>query len=106
MFYEQIVLDVHEFIEGDVKVNLIDEQQLVVEGRVQKKEGNSSSSNTFRRIFALPGDTDMTAIMPVISADGILTITAPKMVGLCCLPSFFFNGHREFYMLKGIHVHM
>ncbi|XP_047474766.1 uncharacterized protein LOC125029066 isoform X2 [Penaeus chinensis] len=75
----KIVLDVHDFVEGDVKVNLIDEQQLVVEGRMEKKEGNSSSSNTFRRIFTLPGDTDMTAIMPVISADGILTITAPKM---------------------------
>lgn len=88
-----------------MKVNLIDEQQLVVEGRVEKKEGNSSSSNTFRRIFTLPGDTDMTAIMPVISADGILTITAPKMVDLCYLLSFC-NDHTEFYMLMLIHIHV
>ncbi|XP_042889967.1 uncharacterized protein LOC122264926 isoform X2 [Penaeus japonicus] len=79
----KIVLDVHDFMHGDVKVKVVDERELVVEGRVEKKEEGSSSvsSQSFRRRFSLPHRTDMTCITSVISSDGILTITAPKMVG-------------------------
>ncbi|XP_047474185.1 uncharacterized protein LOC125028746 [Penaeus chinensis] len=76
----KIVLDVHDFMCGDVKVKVLDEEELLVEGHVEKKEEGSSSvsSHSFRRYFSLPQHTDMTAITSVMSADGILTISAPK----------------------------
>ncbi|XP_042889977.1 uncharacterized protein LOC122264934 [Penaeus japonicus] len=79
----KIVLDVHDFMHGDVKVKVVDERELVVEGRVEKKEegGSSVSSQSFRRRFSLPHRTDMACITSVISSDGILIINAPKMVG-------------------------
>ncbi|XP_042893942.1 uncharacterized protein LOC122267835 [Penaeus japonicus] len=79
----KIVLDVQDFMGGDVKVKVLDEKELLVEGRVEKKEEGSLSlsSHSFRRRFTLPQDTDMTAITSVMSSDGILTITAPTMNG-------------------------
>ncbi|XP_063586822.1 uncharacterized protein LOC134764177 [Penaeus indicus] len=78
----KIVLDVYDFMRGDVKVKVVDEKELVVEGRVEKEEGSSSvSSHSFRRRFSLPHHTDMTHITSVMSSDGILTITAPKTAG-------------------------
>nr|XP_027219787.1 uncharacterized protein LOC113812152 isoform X2 [Penaeus vannamei] len=79
----KIVLDVHDFMAGDVKVKVVDERELLVEGRVEKKEEGSSSlsSYSFRRRFTLPQHTDMTAITSVMSSDGILTITAPAKNG-------------------------
>ncbi|XP_063586539.1 uncharacterized protein LOC134764004 [Penaeus indicus] len=78
----KIVLDVYDFMRGDVKVKVVDEKELVVEGRVEKEEGSSSvSSHSFRRRYSLPHRTDMTHITSVMSSDGILTITAPKTAG-------------------------
>ncbi|XP_047474768.1 uncharacterized protein LOC125029067 isoform X2 [Penaeus chinensis] len=76
----KVVMDVHDFMGGDVKVKVVDEKDLVVEGSVEKKEGGSSvSSHSFRRRFSLPRLTDLSAIDSVMSSDGILTITTPKI---------------------------
>ncbi|XP_047474764.1 uncharacterized protein LOC125029065 [Penaeus chinensis] len=76
----KIVLDMHDFMGGDVKVKVVGEKELVVEGRMEKEEGSSSmSAQAFRRRFSLPHLTDMTAITSVMSSDGILTITVPKV---------------------------
>ncbi|ROT62327.1 hypothetical protein C7M84_019872 [Penaeus vannamei] len=68
----QIVLDMHDFVDGDVKVKLMGEKELLVEAL------SAGSSRTFRRSFSLPESTDMTSITPVMSSDGILTITVTK----------------------------
>ncbi|XP_047474774.1 uncharacterized protein LOC125029069 isoform X2 [Penaeus chinensis] len=76
----KVVMDVHDFMGGDVKVKVVGEKDLVVEGSVEKKEGGSSvSSHSFRRLFSLPRLTDLSAINSVMSSDGILTITSPKI---------------------------
>ncbi|XP_069981333.1 protein lethal(2)essential for life-like [Penaeus vannamei] len=76
----KIVLDMHDFMGGDVKVKVVGEKELVVEGRMEKEEGRSSmSAHSFRRRFSLPHLTDMTAITSVMSSDGILTITVPEV---------------------------
>ncbi|XP_037777334.1 uncharacterized protein LOC119574245 [Penaeus monodon] len=76
----KVVMDVHDFMSGDVKVKVVGEKDLVVEGSVEKKEGGSSvSSHSFRRRFSLPRLTDLSAIDSVMSSDGILTITTPKI---------------------------
>nr|XP_027233887.1 uncharacterized protein LOC113825269 [Penaeus vannamei] len=48
------------------------EKELLVEAL------SAGSSRTFRRSFSLPESTDMTSITPVMSSDGILTITVTK----------------------------
>ncbi|XP_042893939.1 uncharacterized protein LOC122267832 [Penaeus japonicus] len=76
----KITMDVHAFLDGKVKVRVVGEKELLVEGCLEKPEGRSSiSSHSFRRRFSLPHLTDMTAITSAMSSDGILTITAPKL---------------------------
>lgn len=70
----QIVLDVHDFMNGEMKVKVVGERELAVEGRLD-------DNRSFKRCFSLPQNTDMEAITSVMSADGILTITAPRKVG-------------------------
>ena len=77
----QIVIDVQNFVAGEVKVKMSGERELVVEGRAETKIGDwSVSSNSFRRRFCLPTNTDVAAVSAVLSDDGILTITAPRKV--------------------------
>lgn len=58
---------------GDIQARVVDEKELVIEGRVVKSEGTSSeTSHSFRRSFSLPQYTDITSVM---SLDGILTVT-------------------------------
>nr|XP_027233916.1 alpha-crystallin A chain-like [Penaeus vannamei] len=66
---------------GDLKVKVAGETEVVVEGRVERREEGSSSvsSYSFRRRFSLPEHIDMTAITCIMSSDGILTISASKM---------------------------
>ena len=73
-------MDVREFMTGDVKVKVVDEDEVVVEGSVEQQNGGSESKQSFRRSFTFPGlvkDADITSTM---SVDGILTITVPKKV--------------------------
>ncbi|KAG0725432.1 Heat shock protein 22 [Chionoecetes opilio] len=70
----KIVLDVQDFVNGEMKVKVVGELELAVEGRLD-------DNRTFRRCFTLPQNTDMDAIASVMSADGILTITAPQKGG-------------------------
>ncbi|XP_042240681.1 serine-rich adhesin for platelets-like [Homarus americanus] len=77
----KIVVDVHDFMDGEVKVKIVGEKEVLVEGHVEKtKNGSSASSHSFRRQFILPHMTNMEAVTAVLSSDGILTITAPKIV--------------------------
>ncbi|XP_063586986.1 protein lethal(2)essential for life-like [Penaeus indicus] len=72
----KVVLDVHDFKSGDVKVR-VEENQVVVEGRVEKEEDESMKS--FYRRFNFPGKVNMEAVASAMSSDGVLTITAPKI---------------------------
>ncbi|KAK7067254.1 hypothetical protein SK128_020019 [Halocaridina rubra] len=76
----KIVLDVHDFKEGDLKVKVVGDRELLVEGtRAKKDEGASAiSTQKFSRRFSLPLEVDVAAIDSVMSSDGVLTITAPK----------------------------
>ncbi|KAK7067256.1 hypothetical protein SK128_020021 [Halocaridina rubra] len=80
----KIVLDVHDFSEGDVKVKVIGEREVLVEGQIEnkKEEASSVSMGKFSRRFLLPDDVDVDAISSVMSQDGILTIVAPKKKNL------------------------
>nr|XP_027228837.1 protein lethal(2)essential for life-like [Penaeus vannamei] len=74
----KVVLDVHDFKSGDVKVR-VEDNQVVVEGRVEKEEGDYKSLKSFCRCFNFPGKVDMEAVTSAMSSDGVLTVTAPKI---------------------------
>lgn len=75
------MVDVQDFINGgDVSVKTLDEVEIVVEGRVQRKVGNTTSTKSFKRTFILP-DIVPESITSVVSSDGVLIIKALKKVG-------------------------
>ncbi|XP_069981188.1 protein lethal(2)essential for life-like [Penaeus vannamei] len=74
----KVVLDVHDFKSGDVKVR-VEDNQVVVEGCVEKEEGDFKSMKSFCRRFNFPGKVDMEAVTSAMSSDGVLTVTAPKI---------------------------
>uniref|UniRef100_A0A0P4WJG0 SHSP domain-containing protein n=1 Tax=Scylla olivacea TaxID=85551 RepID=A0A0P4WJG0_SCYOL len=76
--YHKIVVDVQDFINGgEVSVKTLDEVEIVVEGRVQRKVGNTTSTKSFKRTFILP-DIVPESITSVVSSDGVLIIKALK----------------------------
>ena len=72
------MLDIHDFLEGDIKVELTDEQELVVKGKIENK--SNASFAQFKKSFNLSQIGKKEDISAVISDDGILTITVPKEV--------------------------
>ncbi|KAK7081771.1 hypothetical protein SK128_006750 [Halocaridina rubra] len=74
----KIVLDVKDFMEGDIKVKMVDENELVVEGEVEKQEGGCVSKKSFRRSFFFPGLAKAEAVSSAMSSDGVLKVTIPK----------------------------
>ncbi|XP_068208593.1 uncharacterized protein [Palaemon carinicauda] len=67
------VMDVQDFMEGDIKVKVLGEKEVVVEGQ------GSFPSRGFCRKFTFPSTVNMAEVTSVVSSDGVLTIEAPKM---------------------------
>lgn len=77
----QIVIDVHDFVtDGEVNVKVVNDKYLEVEGCIDKKEEKNISKNNFKRRFTLPKNIDIQSISSLLSSDGVLTITSPKIV--------------------------
>ncbi|KAL7630596.1 UNVERIFIED_CONTAM: hypothetical protein RMT77_019204 [Armadillidium vulgare] len=74
----KIVLDVHGFSETDLKVRAVSENELLVEGCVEKKTEYTSCSNTFKRRFQFPCSVNIRESTSALSSEGILTIIVPK----------------------------
>ncbi|XP_076032553.1 uncharacterized protein LOC143020250 [Oratosquilla oratoria] len=74
----KIVVDVKDFSPEDINVKTVDDT-VVVEGKIEKKEGNAVSTQRFTRRFMLPSGVDLNAISSALSRDGVLTINAPKL---------------------------
>ena len=77
--FGQIVVDVQDFTRGgNITVKAVRERELVVEGHVEQEEGGAKFRKQFHRRFVLPYDIYPESVSSVMSADGVLTITAPK----------------------------
>ncbi|XP_042876730.1 uncharacterized protein LOC122256254 [Penaeus japonicus] len=48
----QVVIDVRDFMDGDIKVKVVDDSELVIEGSVEKRQDGSVSKKTFCRHFS------------------------------------------------------
>ena len=79
-------MDVKDFMDGgEVTVKTVDEREVVIEGRIEKKEGNKTTIKRFCKRFILPEDILVESVTSVVSSDGVLTIIARKKVGLHAL---------------------
>lgn len=74
----KMMIDVKDFKPEDINVKTIDDT-VVVEGKIEKKEGNAISTQKFTRRFILPSGVNLNAISSALSRDGVLTINAPKL---------------------------
>lgn len=74
----KMIIDVKDFKPEDINVKTVDDT-VVVEGKIEKKEGNAVSTQMFTRRFILPSNVDLNAITSALSRDGVLTINAPKL---------------------------
>ena len=74
------MLDVEGFSSSDLKIKLLGNNQLLVEGNSEKKDEKSNSIRTFKRNFFLPGQIQVEKITSFISSDGVLTIVVPRIV--------------------------
>lgn len=74
------MIDVRDFMDGDIKVKVVDDSELVIEGSVEKRRDGAVSKKTFCRRFSFPGLLSEDAVSSSMSADGVLTVTVPKKV--------------------------
>ncbi|XP_050718535.1 titin homolog isoform X4 [Eriocheir sinensis] len=77
--FQKIIVDVKDFLNGgDVTVKTVEEREVVIEGRIERQEGNKKTIKRFCKRFILPEDILVESVTSVVSSDGVLTITAPK----------------------------
>ncbi|KAK8723786.1 hypothetical protein OTU49_011548 [Cherax quadricarinatus] len=74
----KMMIDVKDFKPEDINVKIVDDT-VVVEGKIEKKEGNAISTQMFTRRFMLPPIVNLNAVSSALSRDGVLTINAPKL---------------------------
>ncbi|KAF2355268.1 Alpha crystallin/Hsp20 domain [Trinorchestia longiramus] len=74
----KMVIDVKDFKPEHINVKVVDDK-IVVEGKIEKKEGTSVSTQQFVRRFLLPPNVDFARISSALSKDGVLKINAPKL---------------------------
>lgn len=73
------MVDVYDFLGGEVTVSVVDGRELVVEGRAKRQEGTSMTTLSFVRRFPLPDLADLETISAVMASDGVLVIGVPKL---------------------------
>lgn len=74
-------MDVQDFVNGgEVSLKTVDDREVVIEGRIEKQEGNTRSIKRFCKRFILEDDIVTDSVSAVVSSDGILTITAARKV--------------------------
>ncbi|XP_034836785.1 protein lethal(2)essential for life-like [Maniola hyperantus] len=78
----QVNLDVQHFAPEEITVKVSD-NYIVVEGKhEEKKDEHGYVTRQFKRRYALPEDCKADAVESKLSSDGVLTITAPKLLAL------------------------
>lgn len=76
----EITMDVQLFAPEEITVRT-DDRCITIEGKHhQRKDRYGYVSRQFTRRYLLPREYDIGRLQPSLSSDGILTITAPKLV--------------------------
>ncbi|XP_072753016.1 protein lethal(2)essential for life [Anoplolepis gracilipes] len=76
----QVIVDVQQFTPEEITVRT-DDRCITIEGKhAQRKDKHGYISRQFVRRYLLPKGYDIGHVKPSLSSDGILTITAPRLV--------------------------
>lgn len=76
----QVIVNVQQFAPEDITVRT-DDRCITVEGRHNdRKDWHGYVSRQFIRRYVLPKGYDIGHVKPSLSSDGILTITAPRLI--------------------------
>ncbi|CAL4122744.1 unnamed protein product [Meganyctiphanes norvegica] len=76
----KIVIDVQGYDENNVKVMIVSDKEILVNGQQEIKDRSNTATRIFRRRFVLSNSVKTASVVSAVSSDGILTITAPKKV--------------------------
>lgn len=77
----QVNLDVQQFMPQEISVKVTGENIVTVEGKHdEKQDEHGSIFRHFVRRYVLPQGYDVGKMVSRLSSDGVLTITAPKIV--------------------------
>jgi len=75
----KMIIDVTGYKLDDLNILINEDDVIIVQGKIEKKVGNSTSSKSFERRFMLPADvTDFDRLSSALSKDGILKLICPK----------------------------
>ncbi|KAK8738435.1 hypothetical protein OTU49_003878 [Cherax quadricarinatus] len=74
----QVKMDVSDFVNRGVRVDVVDGNELVVEVSNEDEVNSSAFHHNWRRRFSFPGLQKIESMTSTMSPDGILTITVPK----------------------------
>ncbi|XP_046831601.1 protein lethal(2)essential for life-like [Vespa crabro] len=76
----RVIVDVQQFAPEEITVRT-DDKCITIEGKhEEKKDQHGYISRHFVRRYQLPQGYDIGHVQPSLSSDGILTVTAPRLV--------------------------
>lgn len=75
----QVSVDVSAFAPNEVTVKAVDDNSVVIQAKHEERaDEHGYISRSFSRRYMLPKDVQVESIKSSLSADGVLTVTAPK----------------------------
>lgn len=79
----EVKIDVKQFSPNEITVKTVNENTIVIEGKHESKGDKDGEQGYlykhFSRKYALPSGVDITKIVSNLTADGVLTVSAPKL---------------------------
>lgn len=75
-----VIIDMHQYASDEITVKTIDNFVIVEAKHEEKKDDHGFVSRKFVRRYLLPESHDICNVQSSLSLNGVLTITAPKLV--------------------------
>ncbi|XP_074594753.1 alpha-crystallin A chain-like [Brevipalpus obovatus] len=76
----QVSVDVSSFAPNEISVKAVDDNSIVIEGKHEERpDEHGYISRSFCRRYMLPKDVRVDGVKSSLTADGVLTVSAPKM---------------------------
>lgn len=75
----QVSVDVSAFAPNEISVKSVDDNSIVIEGKHEERpDEHGYISRSFCRRYMLPKDVQVEGVKSSLTADGVLTVSAPK----------------------------
>ncbi|KAF5286076.1 hypothetical protein FQR65_LT12962 [Abscondita terminalis] len=97
-------LNLHHYAPEEIAVKVVDEKSIVVEAKHESKNENGSTFRQLTRQFVVPEGHDLKRVETKLSANGTLSIKAPKMTQISTnelvIPEDCVTEDKENYLMK------